>query len=135
MSIYLKIAEEFPLKILLVEDNPFNQMVAISMLKRLGYQINDIANNGLEALQAIENQSFDLVLMDVQMPEMDGLTATRQIRTKLMSQVWIIAVTANSRPEDRQACLDAGMNDYISKPIDVQKLVQLLSQVQRLSSS
>jgi two-component system CheB/CheR fusion protein len=129
MLTHPQIAEQFPLKILLVEDNKFNQMVVIAMFKRLGYQINNVANNGLEALQAIENQSFDLVLMDVQMPEMDGLTATKIIRTELMSQVKIIAMTANVSPEDRQVCLDAGMDDYISKPIDIPKIIHALSQV------
>ncbi|MCY7333034.1 MAG: response regulator, partial [Pseudanabaena sp. CAN_BIN31] len=129
MSTHPQIAEQFPLKILLVEDNKFNQMVAIAMFKRLGYQIDNVANNGLEALQAIENQSFDLVLMDVQMPEMDGLIATKIIRTKLMSQVKIVAMTANVSPEDRQVCLDAGMDDYISKPINMQKIINALSQV------
>ena len=128
MLTHPQIAEQFPLKILLVEDNKFNQMVAIAMFKRLGYQIDNVANNGLEALQAIESQSFDLVLMDVQMPEMDGLTATKIIRAKLMSQVKIVAMTANASPEDRQVCLDAGMDDYISKPIDMQKIIHSLSQ-------
>ncbi len=127
MLTYPQLAAEFPLKILLVEDNKFNQMVAIAMFKRLGYQINDIANNGLEALQAVENQSFDLVFMDVQMPEMDGLAATRLIRTKLMSQVRIIAMTANAMPEDRQACIDVGMNDYISKPISIPEIMRVVS--------
>ena len=125
-SNYPKIAEEFPLKILLVEDNRVNQMVAIAMFKRLGYQIENIANNGLEALQAIENQSFDLVLMDVQMPEMDGLTATKQIRTQLMSQVRIIGMTANAMTEDRQICIDAGMNDYVSKPISIPEIMRVI---------
>ena len=128
---YPQIAVEFPLKILLVEDNQFNQMVAIAMLKRLGYQIDNVANNGLEALQAMENQSFDLVFMDIQMPEMDGLTATKIIRTKLMSQVKIVAMTANVNPEDRQACLDAGMDDFISKPIDIQEIIRVISSISR----
>ena len=122
-----KFAEKFPLRILLVEDNPVNQMVAKLMLQRLGYQINAIANNGLEALQAVQNYDYDLILMDVQMPKMDGLTATKMIRTGLKSHVRIVAMTADAMPEDRQACLDAGMDDFISKPISIQALMSVAS--------
>jgi PAS domain S-box-containing protein len=122
-----KFAEKFPLRILLVEDNPVNQMVAKLMLQRLGYQINAIANNGLEALQAVQNYDYDLILMDVQMPKMDGLTATKMIRTGLKSHVRIVAMTADAMPEDRQACLDAGMNDFISKPISIQAIMSVAS--------
>ncbi len=122
-----KFAEKFPLRILLVEDNPINQMVAKLMLQRLGYQINAIANNGLEALQAVQNYDYDLILMDVQMPKMDGLTATKTIRTGLRSHVRIVAMTADAMPEDRQACLDAGMDDFISKPISIQALMSIAS--------
>ncbi|GBO56209.1 hypothetical protein APA_4539 [Pseudanabaena sp. lw0831] len=122
-----KFAEKFPLRILLVEDNQVNQMVAKLMLQRLGYQINAIANNGLEAVQAVQNDSYDLVLMDVQMPKMDGLTATKMIRTSLKSHVRIVAMTADAMPEDRQACLDAGMDDFISKPISIQSLMFIVS--------
>jgi PAS domain S-box-containing protein len=121
-------AEKFPLRILLVEDNPVNQMVAKLMLKRLGYQINAIANNGLEAVQAVQNDSYDLILMDVQMPKMDGLTATKMIRQGLKSSVRIVAMTADAMPEDRQACLDAGMDDFISKPISIQSLMSITSE-------
>ncbi|TYQ23592.1 PAS domain S-box protein [Pseudanabaena sp. UWO311] len=121
-------AKKFPLRILLVEDNRVNQMVAKLMLKRLGYQINAIANNGLEAVQAVQNDSYDLILMDVQMPEMDGLTATKMIRQGLKSPVRIVAMTADAMPEDRQACLDAGMDDFISKPISIQDLISIASE-------
>ncbi len=120
-------AEKFPLKILLAEDNKVNQMVANSLLKKLGYQINDIANNGLEVLQALQNNTYDLILMDLQMPKMDGITATKIIRTELMSQVPIVAMTADVMTEVRQACLDAGMNDYISKPINIQEIIRVIS--------
>ncbi len=120
------IAKKFPLRILLAEDNLVNQKVAIFTLKRLGYQ-PDIVNNGLEALNAVQQKNYDLVLMDVQMPEMDGLTATRLIRQNLENQPWIAAMTANARPEDRQACLDAGMNDYMSKPFSIQDLIRIIS--------
>jgi CheY-like chemotaxis protein len=119
-------AINFPLRILLVEDNSVNQMIAKLILKRLGYQVS-IANNGLEAVQAVQNHPYDLILMDVQMPSMDGLTATRMIRQKFKSNVRIIAMTANAMPEDRQACLDAGMDDYLSKPIDIQDLARLIT--------
>ena len=122
-----KFAEKFPLRILLVEDNRVNQMVAKLMLKRLGYQISAIANNGLEAVQAVQNDSYDLILMDVQMPKMDGLAATKMIRQGLKSPVRIVAMTADAMPEDRQACLDAGMNDFISKPISIQDLISIVS--------
>ena len=123
-----QLATKFPLRILLVEDNIFNQKIARLMLERLGYQI-DIANDGLEALEAIENQLYDLILMDVQMPKMDGITATKLIRSMLdnpIHKVQIIAITANAIPEDIQKCLDAGMNDYVNKPIDIQTIIQLV---------
>jgi len=121
-----QMAEKFPLRILLVEDNPVNQKVAIFTLKKLGYQA-DIANNGLEALHAVRQKTYDLVLMDMQMPEMDGLTATRLIRQQLGNQPRIVAMTANALPEDVQACLDAGMDDYLSKPFKIEFLIQVLS--------
>ena len=123
-----QLATKFPLRILLVEDNIFNQKIARLMLERLGYQI-DIANDGLEALEAVENQLYDLILMDVQMPKMDGITATKLIRSMLdnpIHKVQIIAITANAIPEDIQKCLDAGMNDYVNKPIDIQTIIQLI---------
>lgn len=121
-----QMAINFPLRVLLVEDNSVNQMIAKLLLKRLGYKVS-VANNGLEALQAMQNAPYDLILMDVQMPSMDGLTATRMIRKNLKSNVRIIAMTANAMPEDRQTCLDAGMDDYISKPINIQDLARLIS--------
>ena len=90
------------------------------MLKRLGYRA-DVANNGLEALRALEEKHYDVVLMDVQMPEMDGLEATRQIRKKNID-TYILALTAHALKGDREQCLDAGMNDYISKPISLEML-------------
>ena len=123
-----QLATKFPLRILLVEDNIFNQKIARLMLERLGYQI-DIANDGLEALEAIENQLYDLILMDVQMPKIDGITTTKLIRNMLdnpIHKVQIIAMTANVMPEDIQKCLDAGMNDYVNKPIDIQTIIQLI---------
>jgi len=107
-----------PERILLAEDNAVNQKVALHMLARLGYRA-DVAANGLEVLDAIRRQRYDLVLMDLQMPEMDGLEAARRIRTDFASgpRPWIIALTANAMQGDRELCLAAGMDDYISKPI------------------
>ena len=127
VAIDKQIAEKLPLKILLVEDNQVNQMVVCSLLKKLGYEVADIANNGLEAVQAVKDHNYDLVLMDLQMPEMDGLTATKIIRTELMSQVRIVAMTADVLPDDRQACVDVGMNDYVSKPINIEEIMRVIS--------
>jgi PAS domain S-box-containing protein len=127
LEINPKLAKKFPLQILLVEDNSFNQLIAIKILKKLGYQ-PDLAKNGLDALQAIQNHSYDLILMDIQMPEMDGLTTTKLIRQNPEnSHLRIVAMTANILPEDRQACFDAGMNDYISKPINIREIIKLVS--------
>ena len=125
------ISERLPLRILIAEDHVVNQKLALFMLKNMGYRA-EVAGNGLEVLEALRRQSYDVVLMDVQMPEMDGLTATR-----LICQEWlpgerprIIAMTANAMQEDRQACLDAGMDDYVRKPIRVEELVQALEKCQ-----
>jgi signal transduction histidine kinase/DNA-binding response OmpR family regulator len=111
------------LRILLAEDNQVNQKVALSMLKRLGYKA-DVASNGFEVLQALEQRQYDVILMDIQMPEMDGLDATRRIRErwKPAKQPCIIAITAHALEGDREEFLGAGMNDYISKPIQMEEL-------------
>ncbi len=116
-------AANHPLRILLAEDNPVNQLVASRMASRLGYRI-DVVGNGLEALQAVDQIPYDLVLMDVQMPEMDGLEATRRIHALLPSARWprITAMTASALESDRQECLEAGMDDYLSKPVTVEAL-------------
>ena len=120
-------AEHLPLRILLAEDNTVNQRVATRTLERLGYRI-DMAANGCEALEALQRQPYDLVLMDVQMPELDGLSATRRIRSEITSlrQPRIIAMTASAMQGDRELCLAAGMDDYISKPMHVDELVAAL---------
>ncbi|MEO6578422.1 MAG: GAF domain-containing protein, partial [Candidatus Limnocylindria bacterium] len=106
-----------PLRILLAEDNPVNQKLAIRLLAQLSYEAK-LATDGLQAVEAVQNAAYDVVLMDVQMPELDGIGATRRIRAELPERnVWIIAMTANAMAGDREACLAAGMNDYISKPI------------------
>ncbi|MEY3220079.1 MAG: hypothetical protein RIT27_1436 [Pseudomonadota bacterium] len=119
------------LHILLVEDNIVNQKVALLMLQRLGYEAN-IANNGIEALQALQHHNYDVVLMDVQMPEMDGLTATRHIVKTYPPEMrpYIIAMTANAMEGDREICLTAGMQDYISKPIHKEDLNKALNHAQ-----
>jgi two-component system, sensor histidine kinase and response regulator len=117
------------LRILVAEDNVINQKVAIALLKRLGHHA-DIAINGYEALKALETTPYDLVLMDVQMPEMDGLEATRKIRDATSSVrshlIPVIAMTASAMKGDREICLEAGMNDYISKPISPESVTQAL---------
>ncbi len=120
-------ASRHPLRILLVEDNAVNQKLALRLLSRMGYQA-DVAGNGLEALDAVERRPYDLVLMDVQMPEMDGLEATRQIvdRVAVARRPWIVAMTANAMDGDREQCIAAGMQGYISKPIRVEELVGAL---------
>lgn len=100
-----------------------NQRVALHMLARLGYRA-DVAANGIEALQAVERQHYDVVLMDVQMPELDGLEATRRIRASGAAgkRPWIVALTANAIEGDREMCLAAGMDDYLSKPLKLPEL-------------
>jgi PAS domain S-box-containing protein len=117
------LSEEIPLKILLVEDNPVNRNVALSLLGRLGYRADAVVN-GLEAVQAFNERHYPLVMMDLQMPTMDGLEATRQLRHRLAPdrQPCIIAVTANAIMGDRERCLAAGMNDYITKPLKLDDL-------------
>ena len=114
-------------RILLAEDNLVNQKVAAMMLKKLGY-IADIANNGLEVLRMVEMRVYDLILMDMQMPEMDGVTATKIIRQSNQPQPRIIAVTANASAEDRQLCFDAGMNDFVTKPILIQEINRIIAE-------
>jgi CheY-like chemotaxis protein len=105
----------------LAEDNLVNQKVALLMLKKLGYKADAVAN-GLEVLQALEHQQYDLIFMDVQMPELDGLEAARKIRERWHDRLKIIAITAYALEGDMDKCLDAGMDDYISKPIQLDEL-------------
>ncbi len=124
----MSLAEErVNLRILLAEDNRVNQKLALSMLRKLGYQV-DLAINGVEVLQALHRRPYDVVLMDVEMPEMDGLTATRRI-----CQEWsaskrprIIALTSFALKGDREKCLEAGMDDYVTKPIAFPELLNAL---------
>jgi len=115
-----------PLRILLAEDNPVNQKVAVRMLERLGYRV-DAVGNGLEVLDALRRQTYDLVLMDVQMPEMNGLDATRRIiATWGADRPWITALTAGAMKENRDECIEAGVDDFLTKPINVKELEQAL---------
>src|SRR5918996_140101 len=116
-------ADRWPLRILVVEDNAVNQQLALLLLKKLSYRA-DVAANGVEALEALERQPYDLVLMDVEMPEMDGLEATRRIHQRWPRErrPHIVAVTANAMEGERELCLQAGMDDYITKPIRVEAL-------------
>jgi PAS domain S-box-containing protein len=125
----VQMAQRHPLRILLAEDNLVNQKVAIGILAKYGYR-TDVAADGVEVLAALERQSYDLILMDINMPTMDGLTATRSIRSSLPQpkQPYIIALTANGMHEDQARCLSAGMNSYISKPIQVEELIAALEQ-------
>jgi len=123
------LGDTHPLHILLVEDNPVNQKVALRFLERLGYQADAVAN-GHEAVHALENRAYQLVFMDLQMPEMDGFEAARAIRKRLPAerQPRIIALTANALQGDRDACLAAGMDDFITKPV---KLADMAASLRR----
>jgi len=122
--------ETSSLRILLAEDNSVNQKVALRILDKLGYRA-DVASNGLEVLEALERGPYDVVLMDVQMPEMDGLDASRRIcsRWPAESRPRIIAMTANAMIEDREACFAAGMDDYLVKPVRSEELADALGRV------
>jgi len=121
------LAERHPLRILLAEDNVVNQKLALRLLQQMGYRA-DVAGNGIEAIECIERQPYDVVLMDVQMPEMDGLEASRRITAKWApgERPRIVAMTANAMQGDREECLAAGMDDYVTKPIRVDALVAAL---------
>ena len=125
-----EMATRHPLRILLAEDNVVNQKLALRLLQKLGYRA-DLASNGVEAIESVERQTYDVVLMDVQMPEMDGLEASRRITTAKSrgERPRIVAMTANAMQGDRETCLAAGMDDYIAKPIRVDHLVEALKLV------
>lgn len=120
-----EMAKRYPLDILIAEDNVVNQKVILHILKKMGYH-PEICANGHEVLDALSRRSYDMILMDVQMPEMDGLEATRFIREHLNEQPVIVAMTANAMIDDREACFNAGMNDYLSKPMKLTEIIAVL---------
>ncbi len=127
------------LSILLAEDNPINQRVAIRMLKHLGYHA-DVVTNGYEVIEAIAIRSYDLILMDVQMPKMNGVEATRQIRHQenqnlQTNPIAIVAITANSSLDDQNRCQEAGMCDYLTKPIEIGRLKSILARYEAMKQS
>jgi CheY-like chemotaxis protein/HPt (histidine-containing phosphotransfer) domain-containing protein len=126
-----RLGDRLPLRILLAEDNVTNQKLALLVLERLGYRA-EVAASGREALRSLARQRYDVILMDMQMPEMDGLEATRRIREEvpLAQQPWIIAMTANAMDSDRRLCLEAGMNDFLTKPLMVETLITALQRCQ-----
>jgi len=123
-------AARHPLRILLAEDNVVNQKLALRLLQQMGYRA-DLASNGIEAIESVQRQTYDVVLMDVQMPEMDGLEASRRITAQCPPdrRPRIVAMTANAMQGDREQCLAAGMADYVTKPIRVDALVEALYNV------
>ena len=125
-------ARRHPLRILLAEDNVVNQKVALRLLGQMGYRA-DVAANGLEAIDAVERQTYDVVLMDVQMPELDGFEASREINRRWPGErrPRIVAMTANAMQGDRELCAAAGMDDYVAKPIRVEELVAALERSPR----
>jgi GAF domain-containing protein/CheY-like chemotaxis protein/HAMP domain-containing protein len=124
-----EMAARHPLRILLAEDNVVNQKLALRLLQQMGYRA-DLASNGIEAVESVARQTYDVVLMDVQMPEMDGLEASRRITAALPAsrRPRIVAMTANAMQGDREMCMAAGMDDYVAKPIRVDQLVEALLQ-------
>ena len=125
-------ARRHPLRILLAEDNVVNQKLAVRLLAQMGYRA-DLAANGLEAIDAVERQTYDVVLMDVQMPEMDGFEASREINRRWpdVRRPRLVAMTANAMEGDRELCTAAGMDDYVAKPIRVEELVAALERCRR----
>jgi PAS domain S-box-containing protein len=127
-----RLAARLPLRILIAEDNAVNQQLVLLMLQKLGYRA-DVAANGVEAFEALERQPYDAVLMDVEMPEMDGLEATRRIHQRWPRErrPYVVAVTANAMEGERELCIQAGMDDYLTKPIRLEELSGALTRVVR----
>ncbi|MTJ11935.1 response regulator [Anabaena sp. UHCC 0187] len=125
-------SQKFPLKIMIAEDNIVNQKIAEKLFKIIGYQV-DIVNNGVEALTALKKEMYDVIFMDIQMPELDGIETTKAIYQQWdeTNRPYIIALTANAMPSDRDECLSVGMDDYISKPVKVEAIVEAIQILQR----
>jgi CheY-like chemotaxis protein len=116
-------ASRFPHRILVAEDDAISRDVVELMLEHLGYTA-DFATNGREALEALERESYDFVLMDVQMPELDGLDATRRLRQRNIKHLWIVGLSAHAFQSSRDEAMAAGMNDYLTKPVSVASLAE-----------
>jgi len=127
-SSQLKLADKYPMKVLVAEDNNINQVIAKKLFQKLGYSV-DLAKDGLEAVKSTNERAYDMVFMDMQMPNMDGITATKTIiEQQPESHPYIVAMTANVLPEDRQRCFDAGMQDFVGKPINVDHIIKSIEQ-------
>jgi signal transduction histidine kinase/ligand-binding sensor domain-containing protein/DNA-binding response OmpR family regulator len=118
-------AKQYPLEILIAEDNYVNQKLTVHILTKMGYKPG-LASNGHEVLELVAKKKYDMILMDIQMPEMDGLEATQFIRQHMREQPVIVAMTANAMPEDREICMKAGMDDYLSKPMKLSEIIVVL---------
>ena len=121
-------AQDCPFSILIAEDNLVNQKLIASILLKLGYQ-SEIVENGNQVIEALKEKNFDIIFMDIQMPEMDGLETTQAVRLMAIKQPYIIALTANTMPGDKEECLKAGMNNYIAKPIRLKEITRILKYV------
>ncbi len=116
----------YDIKILIAEDNPINQKLALRMLEKIGHKA-DTVSNGLEVIERLKTNKYDIIFMDIQMPEMDGIEATKHIISNYKdSKPQIIAMTANAMKEDRDICLNSGMDDYISKPVSINDIKNIL---------
>lgn len=119
-------AENYPLKILIAEDDMINQKLIENILRRLGYH-TDTVSNGIQALESLKKNDYNVILMDVRMPEMGGFETTQAIRRMIIEQPFIIAMTANAMPSDREECLNIGMNDYVAKPMKMAEIIKTLT--------
>jgi len=125
-SVEEKLADKYPIKILLAEDNNINQAIAKKLFQKLGYDI-DIAKDGIEAVTAVQEVKYDLIFMDMQMPNMDGVTATKAIiKDQPEDHPYIVAMTANVLSQDREKCFDAGMEDFVGKPVDIDNIIRAI---------
>ena len=123
-------AKDLPLSILIVEDNPINQQLLLKMLKKLGYQA-EVVDNGQKAVESVSQKMYDIIFMDLQMPIMDGLTATKHIRQMSQRQPWIIGISANSFSESQKSALAVGMNEYLTKPLHSEGLIAAIKRISK----